>query len=87
MAIGVAGTLVSWRRTRRSPDVITHRGIARTFQNIRLFQAMTVIENVLVGMSHSKKAGAAKAGELLTFVGLAGKHNGLAKNLAYGDQR
>ena len=86
-AVGVAGTLVSWRRARRSPDVITRQGIARTFQNIRLFQAMTVIENVLVGMSHSRHANAAEAGELLAFVGLVGKHNTLAKNLAYGDQR
>ncbi|MFO0805883.1 MAG: ABC transporter ATP-binding protein [Gemmataceae bacterium] len=84
--VGVAGTLVSWRRARRSPDVVSRRGIARTFQNIRLFQAMTVIENVLVGGSRSRHR-AAQAGELLAFVGLAGKHNLLAKNLAYGDQR
>jgi branched-chain amino acid transport system ATP-binding protein len=31
------------------PNLVTERGIARTFQNIRLFQEMTVLENVMVG--------------------------------------
>jgi branched-chain amino acid transport system ATP-binding protein len=35
------------------PDQITALGICRTFQNIRLFANMTVVENVLVGM-HSR---------------------------------
>ena len=91
----------------RMPDyLVTQKArVARTFQNIRLFQAMTVIENVMVGMTRSMRANplaaaiglgrhkqeerdaARKACEWLAFVGLAGKHNDLARNLAYGDQR
>jgi branched-chain amino acid transport system ATP-binding protein len=36
--------------TAKPPHVFTQRGIGRTFQNIRLFQNMTALENVLVGM-------------------------------------
>lgn len=38
------------------PDLITARGIARTFQNIRLFQNMTALENVMVGEHPRMKA-------------------------------
>ena len=40
------------RQGRKSlrPDQVTQRGIARTFQNIRLFANMTALENVLIGM-------------------------------------
>lgn len=37
------------RMNGKSPDQITRAGIARTFQNIRLFNNMTAIENVMVG--------------------------------------
>jgi branched-chain amino acid transport system ATP-binding protein len=37
------------RKRRRRPDEITRRGVGRTFQNIRLFQEMTALENVIVG--------------------------------------
>jgi len=33
-----------------SPDRVTHLGISRTYQNIRLFKNMTAVENILVGM-------------------------------------
>src|SRR5215210_6380519 len=36
--------------TGKRPDVITDAGMARTFQNIKLFNTMTVVENVQVGM-------------------------------------
>jgi branched-chain amino acid transport system ATP-binding protein len=39
--------------TGKPPHAIVERGIGRTFQNIRLFQQMTAVENVLVGM-HSR---------------------------------
>jgi branched-chain amino acid transport system ATP-binding protein len=90
--------------TAKRADIITRAGIARTFQNIKLFRTMTAIENVQVGM-HSQlrsrvtgmvirtpfvrreeKASYEKARELLRFVGLR-RHNELAMNLPYGDQR
>jgi branched-chain amino acid transport system ATP-binding protein len=43
--------------TRARPDVITQRGVARTFQNIRLFGAMTAVENVMVGRHARMRAG------------------------------
>jgi len=43
--------------TGKPPHAITERGIGRTFQNIRLFQNMTALENVLVGMHSRLKGG------------------------------
>ena len=90
--------------TAKRADLVTRAGIARTFQNIKLFRTMTSIENVQVGM-HSRlrsrvtgmvfrtpfnrreeKESYEKSRELLRFVGLK-RHNELAMNLPYGDQR
>jgi branched-chain amino acid transport system ATP-binding protein len=43
--------------TRTRPDLITRYGVARTFQNIRLFGAMTAVENVMVGHHAQMRAG------------------------------
>ena len=47
------------------PHAVTERGIGRTFQNIRLFDQMTALENVLVGM-HSRLRGGILASILRT---------------------
>jgi branched-chain amino acid transport system ATP-binding protein len=90
--------------TAKRPDIVTQAGVARTFQNIKLFRTMTSIENVQVGMHarmrsrvtgmvlhtpfnrREEKETYARARELLNFVGLK-RHNELAMNLPYGDQR
>jgi branched-chain amino acid transport system ATP-binding protein len=43
--------------TEKRPDVITSMGVARTFQNIRLFATMSALENVMVGEHSRMKAG------------------------------
>ena len=38
------------------PNQVTEKGLARTFQNIRLFSQMTVLENVMIGRHCRTKA-------------------------------
>ena len=86
-----------------TPDKITKMGIARTFQNIRLFKTQTVFENVLIATHMRKKSNLFTAAfhlngreeralrdesmELLKIVGLDGVAGEMATSLPYGKQR
>jgi branched-chain amino acid transport system ATP-binding protein len=48
---------VNSRTVDPTPDIVTKLGIARTFQNIRLFGEMNLVENVLVGMDQHFRSG------------------------------
>ena len=91
------------RAVAHTPDYITKLGIARTFQNIRLFKSMTVFENVLTAMHLRRTSGLfsaifrgnrreeaamrAEADELLRIVDLYDVRDELATSLPYGKQR
>ena len=87
----------------KTPDKITKLGIARTFQNIRLFKSMTVFENVLVAKHMNRHSNVFSATfrlnykeeekmhedtlKLLKIVGLEDVKDELATSLPYGKQR
>ncbi len=87
----------------KTPDKLTKLGMARTFQNIRLFKSMTVFENVLTAKHLRRKSNLftatfhlnykeeasmrAEALELLKLVGLEDVKDELATSLPYGKQR
>lgn len=86
-----------------TPDKITYAGIARTFQNIRLFSSMTVFENVLIAkhmrakqnllsatfrLNHAEEERMRKETmELLEMQNLAHLKDEIAGSLPYGIQR
>lgn len=67
---------------------VARRGVARTFQQVRLFRELTVNENVEYGAiarGHSRTS--AQVDHVFDLLGLGGARNTVAGNLSYGDQR
>ena len=80
--------------SRLRPHQRASRGIGRTFQNIRLFAALSALENVMIGAQRSHNPIAPGEGALreramsaLQFVGLADRAHVIVRNLPYGHQR
>ena len=78
------------RLTGLSPDVVCRRGVARTFQKLRPFQGLTVLDNVMVGaLTRTKdvRHARAQARDLLARVGLAEKTDAHARTLSTGQRK
>ena len=77
------------------PHRRTEAGLARTFQNIRLFRSMSALENVIIGAERDGNALALgshaalreRAQAALDFVGLGARANELVPSFSYGHQR
>lgn len=82
---------------RLKPYRVRSLGITRTFQNVRLFEQMSVLDNVLIALTkrsvlaslleRTQKAHLERAETLLTRVGLWEKRDENAKNLSYGQRK
>ncbi|GAW91921.1 ABC transporter ATP-binding protein [Calderihabitans maritimus] len=76
--------------TGRSPEYICRKGITRTFQIVKPFEDMTVLENVMVGAflrTASPTRARKEAEEVLEFTGLANKLDWEAKGLTIADKK
>lgn len=72
------------------PDLICHKGVARTFQNVKSFGEMTLLDNVMVGSfaaAKNKKESRDIAMDSLAFVSLAERADDLAKDLTIGNRK
>ena len=101
--ISFQGKEIGSEHLHMTPDRITSLGIARTFQNIRLFSGMTVFDNVMTAMhlrrksnlfsqvlhlnGGEEKANRERARKLLETVGLTEAAEEMATSLPYGKQR
>ena len=99
LILGSSANWIIWNPS--CPEVVMKHGLARTFQNIRIFAKMSVLDNILVGMHcslrsrlsntiKSKKLEAQaknKAEQILKFVGLEKSKDLNADKLSYGHQR
>ena len=83
-SVAIGGTDV----TRAQPHRIASLGVGRTFQAARLFDEMTVLENVVAGAPRrAGRAASAHARALLARLELDDLADVLAKDLAFGDRR
>src|SRR5207253_1144342 len=76
--------------TGRRPDLLSRRGIARTFQILRPFPRLTVEQNVMVGpIAHGQTMARAReiAARCLELVGIAHKARDLARGLSTGQRK
>ncbi len=95
------GGSVTFRKGRTvskiKPYKVKSYGVTRTFQDIRLFEQMNVLDNILVVLTSrdlycalfecNKPEHLEKAEEVLNKVGLWGKKNALASSLSYGQRK
>jgi branched-chain amino acid transport system ATP-binding protein len=73
------------------PSAVARRGLRRTYQIVRPFANLSVLDNVLIGSmfasSAPARAGRERAGEMLAMVGLADKMDLLARDLNLAEKK
>jgi branched-chain amino acid transport system ATP-binding protein len=76
--------------SRSRPERVCHLGVARTWQVVRSFGRMTVLENVICGaLQRTNRVGLARARalDLVAFTGLSGREDTLAAGLTLADKK
>ena len=87
--------------TNQFPDAISNRGISRLFQDVRLFENLTVLDNLILAIdnndtkfwniffdfNHQGEEKKQKVRSLLKLVSLDGLENKLARDLSFGQKK